>query len=328
MRVEPSRDRGGHKLPGRLEGRTCRSGVIKGEAFRRCLPLAAPVVTPSFLTQIQLLMVDSGLRFVAAIVILVLGWMIATWAKRWTLAGLTHLPLDLTLKPLLASLVRYAVLILTVVLVLGQFGVQTTSLIAVLGAAGLAIGLALQGTLSNVAAGVMLLVLRPFRVGHFVEIGGQQGTVREIGLFTTLLTTRDLVYVSIPNASIFGAMIVNYTRDPVRRVSFTVPVDFVNDIATVEKTILAALESNPHVMKAPEPRTGVFELQEYTVIMFVRAYVKSTEYWIARPTILKAVKDALDAAGILLAVTRQAPVDRGASGNERPAKASIRNPQA
>src|SRR3954463_10444321 len=117
--------------------------------------------------------------------------------------GLARLPLDLTLKPLLAGLVRYVILMITLLLVLEQFGVQTASLIAVLGAAGLAIGLAMQGTLSNVAAGVMLLILRPFRVGQFVEVaGGRQGTVREIGLFTTLLITRDGVYVSIPNSQI------------------------------------------------------------------------------------------------------------------------------
>ena len=139
--------------------------------------------------------------------------------------------MDLTLKPLIASLARYAILILTLLLVVQQFGVQTTSLIAVLGAAGLAIGLALQGTLSNVASGVMLLVLRPFRVGHFVEIaGGKQGTVREIGLFTTLMITRDGVYVSIPNSAVFGATIINYTRERLRRVTFLVPVDWTNDV--------------------------------------------------------------------------------------------------
>ncbi|HEY5337847.1 MAG TPA: mechanosensitive ion channel domain-containing protein, partial [Rhizomicrobium sp.] len=122
---------------------------------------------------------NSGIRFLAVILILVVGWMLATWAKRATLAALSHLPIDTTLKPLLASLIRYAILVVTLVLVMDQFGVQTTSLIAVLGAAGIAIGLALQGTLSNVAAGVMLLLLRPFRVGQFVEVNNQQGTVRE-----------------------------------------------------------------------------------------------------------------------------------------------------
>src|SRR5471032_2383672 len=135
--------------------------------------LAAPPTDPGFIETMQVLLVSSGMRLLAAIVILVIGWILATWVKRWLMAGLRHLPLDLTLKPLLASLFRYAVLIITFILVLEQFGVQTTSLIAVMGAAGLAIGLAMQGTLSNVAAGVMLLILRPFRVGHFIETGSQ-----------------------------------------------------------------------------------------------------------------------------------------------------------
>lgn len=265
-------------------------------------------------------MVDSGIRVLAGIIILVVGWMLANWAKRALETGLSHVPMDMTLKPLLASLLRYALLILTAMLVLGQFGVQTTSLIAVLGAAGLAIGLAMQGTLSNVAAGVMLLLLRPYRVGQFVEIGsGQLGTVREIGLFTTILTTRDMVYVSVPNSSIFSGVIKNYTREPLRRVNFTLPVDFVNDLAEVEKAILGALEGNSHVLKAPAPGVSVSELQEYAVLMQVTAYVHSEDYWRALSPIQKDVKNALDKAGILLAVTRQASVDRGTSGGEFPA---------
>jgi small conductance mechanosensitive channel len=271
-------------------------------------PAAQPI--PPFLVQMQLLLVDGGVRFLAAIAILVVGWMLATYVKQWVMAGLERLPIDLTLKPLLASLFRYAILILTFILVLGQFGVQTTGLIAVMGAAGLAIGLALQGTLSNVAAGVMLLILRPFRVGQFVEIGGHQGTVREIGLFTTILTTRDTIYVSIPNSSVFGGTIVNYTREPRRRVNFTIPVDFINDLDLVEKTILNALAANAHVLKTPEPWVGVSALQEYAVLMFVRGYVASRDYWQALPSIQKDVKQAMDKAGILIAVTRQAPAVR------------------
>ena len=266
--------------------------------------------SPTFITDLRLLLVNSGIRFVAAIVILVIGWMLATWAKRWTFAGLSHLPIDSTLKPLLASLIRYAILIITVVLVLDQFGVQTTSLIAVLGAAGIAIGLALQGTLSNVAAGVMLLLLRPFRVGHFVEVNSQQGTVREIGLFTTILTTRDLIYLSIPNSAIFKDTITNFTREPLRRINFTVPVDFVNNIDDVQRTILDSLQTNKHVLKTPEPWVNVSELQEYAVVMFVRCYIESEDYWKALPSIQKTVKDALDKAGILIAVTRQASINR------------------
>ncbi|MBV9990411.1 MAG: mechanosensitive ion channel [Alphaproteobacteria bacterium] len=262
------------------------------------------------LSSVNVLLVNEGLSVVAGTLILVIGWIAATWAKQLTARALAHLPLDLTLKPLIASLVRYAILIVTVILVLGQFGVQTTSLIAVLGAAGIAIGLALQGTLSNVAAGVMLLVLRPFRVGHYVQAGGQSGTVREIGLFTTLMTTRDLVYVSVPNSAIFSGTIVNYTREPLRRVTFCVPVDIVNDMDKVDAAIMAGIAADSHALETPKPWVGVEELQEYTVQMRVRCYVKSEDYWRARASLQRSVVTSVIKAGVLTAVTRQAPVVR------------------
>jgi len=282
--------------------------------------VATPVL--SWTDQLHLLVVDGGLRLAVGIVILAAGWMLATWAKRGLQAALARIPMDLTLKPLIASLARYVILALTLLLVVQQFGVQTTSLIAVLGAAGLAIGLALQGTLSNVASGVMLLVLRPFRVGQFVEIAsGRQGTVREIGLFTTLLITRDGVYVSIPNSEIFGAVVINFTRERVRRVTFTVPVDWVNDVEQVEKTIVTALTANELVLTEPAPSAVLAELQDYSVIMRARAYVRSADYWRALWALQKEVKIALDKAKILPAVPRQAPMTRSepqVAGNSLP----------
>ena len=267
--------------------------------------------TPSLVTELQLLVVNGGLRLIVGVLILAIGWTAATWAKRGLDSALRPLPIDLTLKPLIASLARYAILILTILLVVQQFGVQTTSLIAVLGAAGIAIGLALQGTLSNVASGVMLLVLRPFRVGQFVEVAkGRQGTVREIGLFTTLIITRDGVYISIPNSAIFGDDIINFTHERTRRVIFHVPVDWVNDLDLVEKTIVEALTANELVLKDPGPDAVVQELQEYAVVMRARAYVRSADYWHAFRVLQKEVKGALDRAGILPAVTRQAPIVR------------------
>jgi small conductance mechanosensitive channel len=274
---------------------------------------SAATLTGNALSSVNVLIVNEGLSVLAGVLILIVGWIVATWAKRLTSRGLAHLPLDLTLKPLIASLIRYIILIFTIILVLGQFGVQTTSLIAVLGAAGLAIGLALQGTLSNVAAGVMLLVLRPFRVGHFIQAGGVSGTVREIGLFTTLLTARDLLYISVPNSAVWSGVITNYTREPLRRINFNLPIDFMNDLDKVEKVLMEALKANSHVMKTPEPWVGINELQEYAVEMFVRCYIKSEDYWKALPSIQKDVKNALDKNNILIAVTRQATAVR----NER-----------
>lgn len=289
----------------------------------------AATLAGNALSTVNVLIVNEGLSVLAGIAILVAGWVFATWAKRWTAVALEHVPLDLTLKPLLASLARYVILIITIVLVLGQFGVQTTSLIAVIGAAGLAIGLALQGTLSNVAAGVMLLVLRPFRVGQFVQAGGVSGTVREIGLFTTLMITRDLIYISVPNSSVWSGVITNYTREPLRRINFTLPVDFVNDLDHVEKTMMDALKANSHVLKTPEPWVGVSELKEYAVQMFVRCHIKSEDYWKALPSIQKDIKTALDKNNVLIAVTRQAPITRtepAVPGNTKREPAPATNP--
>jgi len=271
-------------------------------------------VTPppqtSFVETMEVLLVNSGLRLVLAVVILSVGWVGATWAKRWTEAGLRRLPIDATLKPLLASLVRYAILLITMILVLEQFGVQIASLIAVLAGAGLAIGLAMQGTLSNVAAGLMLLILRPFRVGHFIEAAGQSGTVREIGLFTTLMTTRDLVYVSIPNSAIFSAVTINYTREPIRRVRFAVTVDIANDLGKVAEVIERSLAANKYAVASPPASAVVDQLLEYSVVMSARAHVRSLDYWAALHAMQLEVKAALAGADILFAATRQAPVVR------------------
>ena len=292
---------------------------------------AVTTPTPSLTTELQLLVVDGGLRLAVGIIILVVGWLLATWAKRGLEAGLARVPMDLTLKPLIASMTRYIILVLTLLLVVQQFGVQTTSLIAVLGAAGLAIGLALQGTLSNVASGVMLLVLRPFRVGQFVEIaGGRQGTVQEIGLFTTMLITRDGVYISIPNSEIFGAVVVNFTRERVRRVSFDVPVDWVNELERVEKTMLAALKANDLVLADPAPSVVISELKDYAMVMRARAYVRSPDYWRALWSLQKDVKIALDKAKVLPAVPRQAPIVRTEpvmTGNTMPAEERVNGPR-
>jgi small conductance mechanosensitive channel len=274
-------------------------------------PAAALHPAPDLWTQLQFLVVNSGLRMLLGIVILILGWSLAGWAKRGLARGLAHLPLDPTLKPLIASLARYGILMLTLLLVIGNFGIQTTSLIAVLGAAGLAVGLALQGTLSNVASGVMLLVLRPFRVGQFVEIaGGKQGTVREIGLFTTIVITRDGVYVSIPNSEIFSATITNFSRERLRRVQFAVPVDRANDLERTAAVIVAALQANPLVMAEPAPSASISALQEYAAQITAYAHVRSADYWQALPALQMAVQQALNRADILLPVTRQAPVVR------------------
>src|SRR5437016_12291661 len=194
----------------------------------------------------QVLLVDNAINLVAAVIILIAGWTIASWAARGVRGGLRRIPhVDSTLRPLIASAVRYAIVILTIIAVLQRFGVETTSLIAILGAAGLAVGLALQGTLSNVAAGVMLIFLRPFRRGEKIETDKCAGVVRELGLFRTLITTDDGVVISIPNAQIFAGTIINYHRETMRRTNFIVPLDPTQDLEQIQSVVLAAVSEHP-----------------------------------------------------------------------------------
>src|SRR3954466_10010574 len=201
------------------------------------LPSVASV--PGELPTVTAMVMHGAVNVTIAVLILVAGWILARCVGRWVRdwVGRSHY-IDATLKPLVATFARYLILALTIVAVLGQFGVQTTSLIALLGAAGLAVGLALQGTLSNVASGVMLLVLRPFRVFEKIKVTDVAGTVREIGLFRTEIITDDGNFVSVPNATIFSGTIINVSREKNRRTNFAVEIDRGEDIDAVEKTIL------------------------------------------------------------------------------------------
>src|SRR5882757_2635818 len=225
------------------------------------LSVALPTTLPSVasmpgevkdaLPALTVMVVNGAWNFLIAVLILIAGWIVARWIGRWIhdVIGRSHY-IDETLKPLISNFVRYAILAITVVAVLSQFGVQTTSLIALLGAAGLAIGLALQGTLSNVASGVMLMILRPFRVYDKIKVGDVAGTVREIGLFRTEIVTDDGNFVSIPNATLFSGTIVNSSRESTRRTNFTVEVDRGESIDAVQKSVLESLGREPRVLKA------------------------------------------------------------------------------
>ena len=267
--------------------------------------------SPETLPAFELWALNSATDLISAVLILIAGWILAGWAGRWAQRGLSRLHhFDETLKPLLASLVRYAILIATFIAVLQRFGVETTSLIAVVGAAGVAIGLALQGTLSNVAAGVMLLVLRPFRIGDGIQAAGQSGTVREIGLFTTILVNDDLAYVSIPNSAIFGGVIINNSREPNRRINFIVSIDFSNEIDIAQKIVLDVLHGDPRVLESPPPVTGVAALHEYAIDIVVRCWVRNADNEAVLFAVQKAIKDRFHAAGIAIPARRQTSAAR------------------
>lgn len=214
---------------------------------------------------------------------------------------------DQTVKPLLISLVRILTRVVAIIAALANAGVETSSLIAVFGAAGLAVGLALQGTLSNVAAGVMLLMLRPFQVGHVILVQGHTGTVQRVGLFTTELITADHLFVSLPNGVVWGAPIVNYTRHPTRRIEFTVAIDYGDDLDAAITTATAVLNADKRVQAAPPPLVAVSVLGPASVELVLRAFVAQEDYGDARFSLQREVKTALQASGVHLPASPRAP---------------------
>jgi len=279
---------------------------------------------------IEAYLVDSGINILAAVLILAVGWWLAKRLSCWTRTALDRVHhFDETLKPLVASLVRYAVLAVSVIAVLERFGVETTSLITLLGAAGLAIGLALQGTLSNVASGVMLLVLRPFKVGDWITVttANQAGSVREIGLFTTILISADQSYVSLPNAAIFASAIVNASREPLSRLNFTVSVDAASDIDAALKIVGDLLAADNRILKVPPPMTAVAALKEYSVELLVRCSVHNADAEGVTFGLQKAIRDRFDCANIAVPARRQMSPHAALAANEdvvRTAKPAMR----
>jgi len=236
-----------------------------------------------------------------ALVILIVGWMLAGWAARTTRKALEKTPrVEDTLAPFLSGIVRYLILAVVVIAVLGQFGVETASVIAVLGTLGLAVGLALQGSLSHFAAGVALLILRPFRIGEFIDSGSQSGTVKEIGLFATVLTTADGVIVYVPNGQLLNASLKNFSRAERRRIDVVVGISYEDDVEKALSVAQAFLAADDRIHKDPAPETMVVALADSSVNINLRCWVDPGDYWGVLFDINKGIKLRLDAEGITI----------------------------
>lgn len=247
------------------------------------------------------LIIAYSLDALVALLLLAIGYLGGRWAQRTTARQLDRFPhIDATLKPLIARFAKLAVLIMVIVAVAGQFGVQTSSIVALIGAAGLAIGLAFKDTLSNVASGLLLLVLRPFNVGEWVEIGSQSGTVEEIGLFLTRLLSADGQLVSVPNAEVANQAIINYSRKPHRRMVFDVGVSYDADLDQCEQVLLNAAKDDERIVAEPAPQAFVTSLGDSSVVFTVRAWASQQDYWPARFALLKRIKQRLDRAKIAI----------------------------
>lgn len=243
-----------------------------------------------------------------AIAVTVIGVLLARLLSRWAdraLSRATHI--EPTVAKFLSNLIRYALWVVVAITVLTQFGVQTTSIIAALGGLALAVGLALQGTLSNVAAGVMILIQRPFRVGEYITAGPVAGTVQGIGLFTTEILQLDGLYVMVPNNELWNKAVVNYTRMPTRRLELLVTITYDDDLKAARAAMLDLVRADPRVLTEPAPVAFVAALTDAGVRVGVRAWCQTGDYLALSWAMNEAVKLRFDELGITMALAGAPP---------------------
>ena len=251
-----------------------------------------------FSQELLAIALSSSVNILAGLGTIIIGFWLSSKASSMVRKQMSTLQrVDKTLAPILASIIRYAGFILTLVVALGQFGVQTTSIIAVLGAAGLAIGLALQGTLSNVASGIMLLLLRPFSVGDWIETNGISGTVREIGLFATQIDTFDNIYITVPNSSIWSATIINNSRHQIRRMDLDIGIGYNSDLNKVEKALIT-LTKDKRILSDPEPQFLVVDYADSAILVRLRLYAQYEDFFALNWDLKRRLKPLLDAHNI------------------------------
>ncbi|CAI1909620.1 small-conductance mechanosensitive channel MscS [Serratia marcescens] len=251
-----------------------------------------------WLVKNQELLIQYAVNIVAAIVILIIGSIVARVVGNALNRVMKLRGIDATVADFLSAIVRYGVLAFTFIAVLGRVGVQTTSVIAVLGAAGLAVGLALQGSLSNFAAGVLLVIFRPLRVGEYVDLGGVAGTVDQVQIFSTTLRTADNKTIVVPNGKIIAGNIINYSREPNRRVDIVVGVAYNADIDVVKKVLGDVIAADKRIMHAKGVTVRLNEMAPSSLNFVTRSWTTNAEYWNVYFDLMENFKRALDAHNI------------------------------
>ncbi len=252
----------------------------------------------SWLVNNQALLLSYAVNIVAALAIIIIGLIVARMISNAVNRLMISRNIDATVADFLSALVRYAIIAFTLIAALGRVGVQTASVIAVLGAAGLAVGLALQGSLSNLAAGVLLVLFRPFRAGEYVDLGGVAGTVQSVQIFSTTMRTADGKIIVIPNGKIIAGNIINFSREPARRNEFIIGVAYDSDIDQVKQILTDIIQSEERILKDREITVRLNELGASSINFVVRAWSNSGDlqnvYW----DVLERIKREFDAAGI------------------------------
>jgi small conductance mechanosensitive channel len=244
------------------------------------------------------LAVSYGIKILGALAVFIIGKWAAKKISQLLTKALEKGGTDETLTRFLSNAAYFLLLILVIIAALGTLGINTTSFAAIVGAVGLAVGLALQQNMSNIGAGVLLLFLKPFKVGDFVEAGGVSGTVEAIGIVNTTLKTPDNVKVFVPNSAITSGSIKNYSAEPIRRIDLVIGIGYDDDIKKAKEILLKILSSDERILKEPPPTVAVAELADSSVNLAVRPWVKKEDYWPVRGELLERIKEEFDKAGI------------------------------
>jgi small conductance mechanosensitive channel len=251
-----------------------------------------------WLTNNSDLFIQYGVNIISALIILFIGNLIVKAVANSVAKVLQKKKMDRAVVEFIHGLVRYLLFVIVLIAALGRLGVQTASVVAVIGAAGLAVGLALQGSLSNFAAGVLIVAFRPFKSGDYVEIGGVAGSVDSIQIFQTVLTTPDNKMVVVPNGSVIGSPITNYSRHDTRRIDLMIGVSYGADLQKTKELLAKICESDERVLKEPGVQVGVHTLADSSVNFVVRPWVSTAEYWNVYFDLMQAIKEGLDKEGI------------------------------
>lgn len=240
------------------------------------------------------ILIQYGVNILSAVLILFIGNMVVKGIANSVAKLLGKRNMDPAVVEFIQGLVRYLLFVIVLIAALGRLGVQTASVVAVIGAAGLAVGLALQGSLSNFAAGILIVSFRPFKSGDFVEVAGVSGVVEAIQIFQTVLKTGDNKMVIVPNGSIIGGAITNYSRHDTRRIDFTIGVSYDADLKLTKQVLQKVVEADPRVLQDKGITIGVVALADSSVNFVVRPWVKTTDYWGVYFDLMQGIKEALD----------------------------------
>jgi len=246
------------------------------------------------INQIKEMLAVYGLKVIAAIAIFIIGKIIAKFIKSGITKAMAKAGSDPILISFTANMVYAALLAFVIIAALGQLGIETTSFIAILGAAGLAIGLALQGSLANFAAGVLMIIFRPFKQGDFIEGAGVSGVVEEVHIFNTIMRTGDNKTIIIPNGSLMNDNIINYSSKPTRRLDLVIGIGYDDDIKKAKLVLDELMQNEKRILKDPAPTLGLLELGDNSVNFAVRPWVKSVDYWGVHFDLLESIKLRFD----------------------------------